>query len=71
MITKEIVVATLVFILCVKTLDSKPICLQGQYYDEVVGRCSPCTDICKNAEIQRTEMECTRKCPDYKTAGTL
>lgn len=75
LVTKEeIFIVTLVF-LCFKTLDTRSTCPPEQYYDSVVGRCTPCADICRNAAIQRTERECARQCPDYeipdKTTGTV
>ena len=69
MVTKEICVVVVVVVLSFKTLDCKPTCPSGRYYDPVVGRCSPCADICFNAAIQRTETECRRKCPNFKAAG--
>lgn len=70
MVTKEIC-AMVVVVLSFKSIDSKPQCPSGRYYDAVVRHCSPCSDICFNAAIQRTEMECRRECPDFKAVGTV
>ena len=70
--TNEIIIAIVVaLVFYFRPLDSKPTCPPGWYYDAVVGRCSPCTDICLNAAIQRTEKECRRKCPNFEAAGKL
>ena len=51
------------------TTDSRQTCQPEWYFDIVVGRCTPCTDICLHAAIQGTERECQQKCPNFKPAG--
>ena len=51
------------------TTDSRPACQPGRYFDIVVGRCTPCTDICLNAAIQGTGRQCQQKCPNFKFSG--
>ncbi|XP_071107102.1 uncharacterized protein [Haliotis cracherodii] len=49
-------------------LRSSVTCDPGMYYDFAIGRCDLCDSICDYAEIQGTVLECSTKCPDFRSS---
>ncbi|XP_053390369.1 uncharacterized protein LOC128553265, partial [Mercenaria mercenaria] len=45
-------------------------CSTDMYFDNVTDSCAPCSDICLNRRMQKTEEDCEEKCGSYLSSLT-